>query len=747
MTLIGRDRRIAGFFPTPRGVLLACFLLLVASEPLTAPDTFAHDTVAQGASDPAIACSAVIDLDIEAHRAAIRAELTVPATVDTLYLNGGFAVTSLTFPAGGVAGLPAPPAAAFTILDVDETREADGAPDRILDLTSLRTTNEPLQLVVEYDGTFLQSTDDVVFSRENVGGEIEMTIGEEGVYLSSGAAWLPTSDEALATYTITVNSPAGWEPVTQGRRIARESSDTGLHTVWQTAFPSDGINLIVNRYIVAEQPVGAAGQVTAYTFLLEDDQRLRDLYLERTGAYVDMYEAMIGPYPYSKFATVENWFPTGYGMPSYTLLGGVVLRLPFIPYTSFGHEICHNWWGNSVFVNLDEGNWCEGLTSYCADYHYKQLESDDAAREYRRNLLKDYAAYVKDPVNDFPLAEFLSRHSGATRAVGYGKSMMVFHMIDRHIGRDSFLAGLRSVYADFRFRRAAWSDFLRAFAAAAEAAVGDDDGGTGKSLDVKRWREQWLERAGAPVLTLTEVKKSGDRVRFELRQGETPAYELQIPVSIETAAGVVERTVTLDKPADTFEIAATAARSLAIDPDYHLFRRLDPVEIEPTISQVLAEESPLFIVPGSDPQEAAAAETFARTFAETDVPTIFTGGEYPTDLARGTMPSNVVFNPPGEMLKEYAPSELTVAGNNVYIDGKRYNLKGFDLVFAATNPHDETTTDLVIVCGSPQRLPSLARRVGHYGKYSWLLMPTGQGRTLRGNWAPASSPLEVDLRK
>ena len=164
--------------------------------------------------------------------------------------------------------------------------------------------------------------------------------------------------------------------------------------------------------------------------------------MERTKAYITMYEEMIGPYPYTKFATVENWFPTGYGMPSYTLLGGQVLRLPFIPYTSFGHEICHNWWGNSVFVDTAEGNWCEGLTVYCADYHYKELESPDAAREYRRTLLKDYAAYTRDRQQDFPLSEFLSRHSGATRAVGYGKSMMVFHMVDRLIGRENFLAGI-----------------------------------------------------------------------------------------------------------------------------------------------------------------------------------------------------------------------------------------------------------------------------------------------------------------
>ena len=116
-----------------------------------------------------------------------------------------------------------------------------------------------------------------------------------------------------------------------------------------------------------------------------------------------MYEEMIGPYPYGKFATVENWFPTGYGMPSWTLLGGTVMRLPFIPYTSFGHEIAHNWWGNSVFVDRRGGQLVRGATTYCADYHYKELESPAAAREYRRNLLKDYAAYVRDPAKDFPL--------------------------------------------------------------------------------------------------------------------------------------------------------------------------------------------------------------------------------------------------------------------------------------------------------------------------------------------------------
>ena len=37
----------------------------------------------------------------------------------------------------------------------------------------------------------------------------------------------------------------------------------------------------------------------------------------------------------------------------------------------------------------------------------------------------------------------------------------------------------------------------------------------------------------------------------------------------------------------------------------------------------------------------------------------------------------------------------------------------------------------------------LARRLGHYGKYSWLIMPAGQGDVVKGNWELAASPLVV----
>ena len=572
-----------------------------------------------------------------------------------------------------------------------------------------------------YAFSALQATDQVRFSRENVGGEISATVGPEGIWLSSGAAWLPSAAGVLHAGRFEIVTPAGWFPVLAGEVVAQQEGGGSRRTVYEIEQPVDDISLVANAYTVTEEP---HGEVLMRVCLLQPDARLTELYLERTAYYLDLYQDLLGPYPYGSFTTVENWFPTGYGMPGWTLLGARVMRLPFIPYTSFGHEIAHNWWGNSVFVDASEGNWCEGLTVWCADYLYKRQESDEAAGEYRRNLLKDYAAYVGDnPERDFPLTEFKSRHSGATRAVGYGKSMAVWHMLERELGRETVLSALRAVYADFRGRRAAWSDFF----AALERAAGRDLAG---------FRAQWLTRAGAPTLHLVGASRDGDDVRFTLRQ-DLPAYDLLVPVVVTTSRGEVRHDVRLTRPQQSFAVHAPGARSLAIDPLHDVFRHLHPAELEPTLSRVLASDAYVFVPPPYEPQWRGPVAEFARGFCECDEPLLSSDGEARSGAV------NVLVNPEFGLLETRLPAELRVHGDLVILAGKRHDLRQHDLVFAAAAPHGGV--DLVILTRDAERLARLGRRLGHYGKYSWLLLPAGAGDTLRGNWQPAASPLVAAL--
>ena len=259
------------------------------------------------------------------------------------------------------------------------------------------------------------------------------------------------------------------------------------------------------------------------------------------------------------------------------------------------------------------------------------------------------------------------------------------------------------------------------------AAAGDRDLGM--------FQEQWLNRTGAPSLSLGEVDFGSDKVELEIRQTE-PVYELEIPVVVTTPEGTAEHIVKLDRVAQKFTIKGGYISAVAVDPDYHLFRRLHRQEIEATVSQVLAEHEPVFVMGVTTPELQAAGRAFAASFVEAESPTVTSDGAV---VANGH--ANVLINPAPALLKRLAPGELKLAGKMVFLGGKRYELDKFDVVFAAADPDDPSVTHLVVLCGAPERLEGLASRVSHYGKYSWLLLPVGSGRPLKGNWTAGASPL------
>jgi aminopeptidase N len=223
--------------------------------------------------------------------------------------------------------------------------------------------------------------------------------------------------------------------------------------------PVQGLALSANRFVVAEKTFG---NTKAATYFFPDSAHLAKQYLDAIMQHILLYEPLFGPYPFDKFAVVENFFPTGYGFPSLTLLGSGVIRLPFIIHTSLRHEIAHCWWGNAVYVDYAQGNWSEGLTTYVADYLSREMQSRKAARVYRLQLLRNYATLVRQQ-EDFPLSRFHSRYAPSTRTVGYEKGAMVFHMIRRLVGEEGFWGALRDLHRNKRFQSASWTDFQKAF--------------------------------------------------------------------------------------------------------------------------------------------------------------------------------------------------------------------------------------------------------------------------------------------
>jgi len=284
--------------------------------------------------------------------------------------------------------------------------------------------------------------------REGMGRERQQlvgTIAADGVFLTGYTGWYPTSPGALNRMRLTVTLPPGWLAVSQGAGPELVDGDA-TRIRWTEEQPQDELYLSAARFKLYRQQT-PHGEAQAYLRLPDEDLAAR--YLDATAAYLARYSALIGAYPYAKFALVENFWETGYGMPSFTLLGSRVMRLPFILHSSYPHEILHNWWGNGVYVDYAGGNWSEGLTAYLSDHLNKALAG--AGADYRRDQLKAYADYVQSD-EDFPLTAFRGRHGSASQAIGYGKTLMTMHMLRVMLGEDTFKSGLKAFYRQNRFR-------------------------------------------------------------------------------------------------------------------------------------------------------------------------------------------------------------------------------------------------------------------------------------------------------
>jgi len=373
--------------------------------------------------------------------------------------------------------------------------------------------------------------------------------GSGGFFFSGGSYFYPQTKEpsSLVTFELQVSLPEPWQSVSQGRRLNDSVSEGRRIVFWKSSRPSEEIYLIGNKFHVYKAEHNG---FSLYAFLLEQEDDLADRYLQTAKGYIDFYSRLLGPYPYEKFALVENSRQTGYGMPSFTLMGSRIIRFPFILHSSYPHEILHNWWGNGVFPNLDQGNWSEGLTAYLADHLLMELKgkgmhgekksepkSKTFARHrqapptgsgYRFQEMMKFSNYVNKE-NDFPLSEFRYRDSMASQAIGYAKLLMVFHMLRTEVGDKKFLKSLKRFYATYKYRYAGYEDMRRIFEEVSSQSL------TG-------FFEQWINRQGAPKIRLQQASYVANEGRYDLKvtvEQKSPTFKLKLPVAIWTTGAKV----------------------------------------------------------------------------------------------------------------------------------------------------------------------------------------------------------------
>ncbi|MGD1983381.1 MAG: M1 family aminopeptidase [Chromatiaceae bacterium] len=544
------------------------------------------------------------------------------------------------------------------------------------------------------------------------GGMPQGELGRKGVYLDASSAWYPLFDAPVGGMDLDVTVPDGWQSISVGAR-----SEHAEIQRWTTDQPHDSLYLIAGPY---QRYARKHGDIDLSVWLLGDDAALAERYLAVMGDYIDHYSRLIGTYPYRKFAVVENRYQTGFGMPSFTLLGSRVMRLPFIPFTSLPHEILHNWWGNGVWIDYRRGNWSEGLTAYLAD-HWMQ-ERQGKGDQYRLKALQRYSNFAADG-DDRPLRQFVSRHNDASQSIGYSKSLMLFHMLREELGDAAFVAGLQRLWRDHRFSAIGFEQAVRAL--------------TADHPELADRASALLDRKGAPRLELGETRVTSDdagyRLTFELRQA-APAFDLRVPIGIvvDGQAEAELRHVRLDALKQEFTIT-TAARPLRldVDPGYDLLRYLDVSEQPPALNRLFGGTAWLVLPRHAKPADATAWEQLAMQWRK----------RYPAlkqtwDDQVASVPGDadlLILGWDNALRPRYAEAlartDQSLTDNGAVIGDAPLDRDSHSLVLLNSDAAGRTIA--LLDSPTPAGIQALARKLPHYGSYGRLAFDAAAARNLR----------------
>jgi HEAT repeat protein len=312
--------------------------------------------------------------------------------------------------------------------------------------------------------------------------------------------WLPTYDypDDKATSEGTLNVPAGWSTLSNGRLISHETVSGREVFHWKMDQPHSTylISFVAGPYTDIPSK-GASIPVSA--FVPKGLEEWGNVAFGGTAENVSFYERLTHvKYPwvkYSQSAVADFMFG---GMENVTCTTQTIDTLH--PQSLDGlrnsrelvaHELAHQWFGDLITASDWSHIWVnEGWASFLPPFFTREKEGQDAYDLERLDIF----------------AGGLQAHENASRPMvytGYGDAIEMFDnfaypggasrmfMLMHQVGEEKFWNATAAYLNEFRFKNVTTEDFFNSFS---------------KSLgiDLENFRKQWFYTAAAPHLTLAK---------------------------------------------------------------------------------------------------------------------------------------------------------------------------------------------------------------------------------------------------
>lgn len=322
-------------------------------------------------------------------------------------------------------------------------------------------SGRPFVTKVEYHGV-PQPVKDPSESAPAGASELGWTRNSDGrVFVVSepigSRTWYPSNDFPgdKARYDIKVDVPDTVAVASNGV-LTRGPATQGRSTWhWNMAEPMATYLATVVIAPMREQQTQSPAGVKILNFFPDDiyDENVKDF--AKTGAMIDYFSGLFGPYPFSAYGEVVISDQLGYALENQTMsiFASDMLGRDIEAEATVAHELAHQWFGDSVGIRRWSDIWLnEGFASYCEYLWRAHVDSSydiDRAMAQLRAGSESHLSRPHDPGKE-----------GLFSSATYLRGALTLHALRVTAGDDVFFRILKAWTVKYRDSTATTAEFI-----------------------------------------------------------------------------------------------------------------------------------------------------------------------------------------------------------------------------------------------------------------------------------------------
>ncbi|MBR6438195.1 MAG: T9SS type A sorting domain-containing protein [Bacteroidales bacterium] len=345
-----------------------------------------------------------------------------------------------------------------------------------INLASALAANASASFTITYGGnTFNESWGGIMWT---TGYVCNMGVGFESIPHNLGKCWFPCVDNFTdkATYDVHVTVPNELTAVCGGNLESIIDNGDGNKTVHYNV-PQEvatyHVSFAVGDYVEWTDTYNGIERDIPITVYVKPNQ-INNV----PGTFVHVkdiaafYENSFGPYPFNRIGYVVTSVGCMEHVDNIGITSGVVTgNTSQEEYVA--HELSHMYFGNKTTCATAEEMWLnEGFAQFCGVFYRSSVYGEDDFQQEMSSKINTITNWCKSESNWIPLNDIPQTMTYDGSAV-YNRGAVVVNTMMNYLGRETFLAGLRSYLNTYNYS-AASSEQLRD---ALTAATGIDMSG------------------------------------------------------------------------------------------------------------------------------------------------------------------------------------------------------------------------------------------------------------------------------